>query len=172
MADLGRRIRGLKETLFKSGKLEYALADGTVGQVRLDEFLADERIGRFSTAVEAGFKKSLEAVDGSWLRWLSAPGVHLRVVLAGGSSQLPMMKALAKGSIEINGFKVRREEISPRPQWLEDASEELQAVYPQLAVAIGGSAQYMPETLNAPPVFGGGTAQSRYVAGRMHLGGA
>ncbi len=172
MADLGRRIRGLKEALFKSGKLEYALADGTVGQVRLDEFLSDARIGRFASAVEAGFKKSLEAVDGSWLRWLSAPGVHLRVVLAGGSSQLPMMKALAKGSIEINGFKIRREEISPRPQWVEDASEELQAVYPQLAVAIGGSAEYMPETLLAPPVFAGGTTQTKYVAGRMHVAGA
>lgn len=171
MADLGRRIRGLKEALFKAGKLEYALADGTVGHVSLDEFLADERIGRFGSAVEAGFIKSLQALDESWLRFLSGQGVRLRVVLAGGSSQLPMMKALAKGSIQVNGFEIRREEASPRPQWMDDASEELQAVYPQLAVAIGGSAEHMPETLTAPPTFGGGTTQSRYVTGRMQVTG-
>ena len=172
MADLGRRIRGLKEALFKAGRLEYALADGTVGQVSLDEFLADERVGRFGSAVEAGFIKALQALDESWLRWLSAQGVRLRVVLTGGSSELPMMKALAKGSITVNGFEIQREEVSPRPQWVEDSSEELQAVYPQLAVAIGGSAEHMPQTLTAPPAFGGGTTQSKYVTGRMQVTGA
>lgn len=172
MADLGRRIRGLKETLFKAGKLEYALADGTVGQVSLDEFLADERVRRFSALVEKGFVESLQAIDVSWLRWLSAPGVSLRVVLTGGSSQLPMMKALAKGPIQVNSFEIRREEVSPRPQWMEDSSEELQAVYPQLAVAIGGAAEHLPETLSAPPAFGGGTTRPQYVSGRMQVSGA
>lgn len=172
MADLGRRIRGLKETLFRAGTLEYALADGTVGQVGLKDFLADENVRRFGSLVEKGFVDSLQAVDASWLRWLSSPGVALRVVLTGGSSQLPMMKALAKGPISVNGFEIRREEVIPRPLWMEDASEELQAIYPQLAVAIGGSAEHMPETLTAPPVFAGGVTQSQYVAGRMQLSGA
>ncbi|RJP67024.1 MAG: hypothetical protein C4535_12075 [Comamonadaceae bacterium] len=172
MAALGLQIRSLKETLFKAGKLEYVLADGTVGQVGLEEFLADERVQRFGSLVEKGFVDSLRGVDASWLRWLSAPGVSLRVVLTGGSSQLPMMKAMAKGPIQINGFEIRREEVSPRPQWMEDVSEELQAMYPQLAVAIGGSAENMPEALTAPPVFGGGTTQSQYVAGRMQVTGA
>ena len=59
LADLGRRIRGLKETLFKTGKLEYALADGTVGQVTREEFQADEAMKRFSMAVDTGFRKAL-----------------------------------------------------------------------------------------------------------------
>lgn len=172
MADLGRRIRDLKETLFKAGKLEYALADGTVGHISLDEFLADELVQRFGRSVENGFVDSLQALDESWLQWLSKPEVRLRVVLTGGSSQLPMMKALAKGPIQVKGFEIRREAVNPRPQWMEDASEELQAVYPQLAVAIGGSAERMPETLTAPPAFGGGATQSSYVAGRLHVAGA
>lgn len=172
LADLGRRIRSLKEILFKAGQVEYALADGTVGLVTLDEFLADERMGRFGTSVEAGFIKSLQDLDESWLRWLSSQGVQLQVVLTGGSSQLPMMKALAKGTILVKGFEIRRGGVSPRPDWMEDVSPELQAVYPQLAVAIGGSAERMPETLTAPPAFGGGTTKSQYVAGRMQLTGA
>ena len=172
MADLGRRIRGLKETLFKAGKLEYALADGTVGNISLQDFLADERVQRFGELVEKGFVDSLQALDDSWLQWLSKPDVRLRVVLTGGSSQLPMMKALAEGPIQVKGFEIRREAVNPRPEWMEDATEELQAVYPQLAVAIGGSAEHMPETLTAPPAFAGGTTHSQYVAGRMQLTGA
>lgn len=172
MAALGLQIRSLKEALFKAGKLEYVLADGTVGQVSREDFLADERVRRFGALVEKGFVESLQAVDASWLRWLAAPGVSLQVVLTGGSSQLPMMKALAKGPIQVGDFEIRRQEVSPRPHWMGEASEELQAMYPQLAVAIGGSAEHMPETLTAPPAFAGGATQSQYVAGRMQVTGA
>lgn len=172
LADLTRRIRGLKETLFKTGNLEYALADGTVGQVNLEEFLSDDKVKRFAQAVEAGFKKSLEAVDETWLRWLAMDGVRLNVVLAGGSSPLPMMQALGKGVIDVKGHRILRQAIDPRPQWMQEMSAELESVYPQLAVAIGGAAETMPETLTAPPVFGGGGARRHgYVAGHPAISG-
>lgn len=170
-ADLGRRIRGLKETLFKTGKLEYALADGTVGQITLEEFLADPTVKRFGQLVEEGFKKALEAVDDSWLRWLAMEGVRLHVVLTGGSSTLPMMQALAKGPVEVKGFKILRKGVDPKPDWMDDAAPELAAVYPQLAVAIGGAAEELPETLTAPLNFGGGVGRATYVAGRIQISG-
>jgi molecular chaperone HscA len=171
MADLGRRIRGLKEVLFKTEKLEYALADGTVGNVVLEEFLADETVIRFALAIDAGFKKALGAVDETWLRWLAMDGVRLHVVLTGGSSELPMMKALGMGMIEVGGFRILREPVDPKPGWMDGVSNELSAIYPQLAVAIGGAAEHMPETLTAPPVFGGGGGRASYVAGRLQLSG-
>ncbi len=172
MADLGRRIRGLKEVLFKRERLEYALADGTVGHIALEEFLADETVKRFGLAIDAGFKKALEAVDETWLRWLAMDGVRLHVVLTGGSSTLPMMKALGEGMIEVRGFHIRRKPVDPKPEWMDGVSVELSAVYPQLAVAIGGVAEIMPETLTAPPVFGGAGGRSCYVAGRLQLTGS
>lgn len=172
MADLGRRIRTLKEALFIAGEVDYTLADGTPGRVSLHDFLADEQVQRFEALVEEGFRKSLEALDDSWLRWLSQPGNRLRVVLTGGSSQLPMMRALARGTVVIKeAYRVEREPADARPLWLEGESEELNAVYPQLAVAIGGAAEEMPDTLTAPPVFGGGGSRSEYVAGRMQISG-
>lgn len=171
LADLGRRIRGLKETLFKTGKLEYALADGTVGQVTLEEFLSDEAVKRFSAAVDTGFKKALGALDQTWLQWLARDGVRLNVVLTGGSSALPMMKALGQGVIEVNGFRILRQPIDPKPDWMDGVSDELLAVYGQLAVAIGGAAESMPETLTAPPTFGGAGGRSSYVAGRFQISG-
>lgn len=172
LADLGRRIRGLKEVLFKTGQLEYALADGTVGHVTRDEFLSDETVKRFGLAIDAGFKKSLDAVDETWLRWLAMEGVRLHVVLTGGSSALPMMKALGQGTIDVKGFRILRESVDPKPVWMEAVSDELSTVYPQLAVAIGGAAESMPETLTAPPVFGGAGGRSRYVAGRLQISGS
>lgn len=172
LADLTRRIRGLKETLFKSGQLEYALADGTVGEIRLNDFLADEKVLRFGQAVETGFKKALEAVDETWLRWLTMDGVRLHVVLTGGSSPLPMMQALGKGPINVKGHCILRQAVDPTPEWMEDMPDELLTAYPQLAVAIGGSAETMPETLTAPPVFGGGSRHTTYVAGRLHVAGS
>ncbi|WP_246099415.1 hypothetical protein [Methylibium rhizosphaerae] len=173
LADLNRRIRGLKETLFKTGKLEYALADGTVGEVKLDDFLADDKVMRFAQAVEAGFKKSLDAVDETWLRWLAMDGVRLHVVLTGGSSPLPMMQVLGKGPIDVKGHRILRQAVDPRPQWMNDMPVELEAVYPQLAVAIGGAAETMPETLTAPPTFGGGGSRHHgYVAGNLRISGS
>jgi molecular chaperone HscA len=173
LADLSRRIRGLKETLFKTGKLEYVLADGTVGEVALDEFLADEKVQRFAQAVEVGFKKSLEAVDESWLRWLAMDGVRLNVFLTGGSSALPMMQALAKGPVDVKGYRILRQAVDPRPDWMADMPVELETVYPQLAVAIGGAAETMPETRTAPPVFGGGGPRRHsYVASNLRITGS
>jgi hypothetical protein len=169
--DLARRIRGLKEVLFKTGKLEYALADGTVGHVTVDEFLSDETMKRFGLAIDAGFKKALQAVDDTYLRWLAMDGVRLHVVLTGGSSALPMMKTLGQGMIEVKGFRILRKQVDPRPAWMDDVSDELSTVYPQLAVAIGGAAESLPETLTAPPVFGGGGGHSSYVAGRLQISG-
>ena len=169
--DLGRRIRGLKEVLFKTGKLEYALADGTVGHVTVDEFLADETMKRFGLAINAGFKKALQAVDDSWLHWLAMDGVRLHVVLTGGSSTLPMMKTLSQGMVAVKGFRILREQVDPKPVWMDEVSGELTAVYPQLAVAIGGAAESMPETLTAPPVFAGAGGRSSYVAGRLQISG-
>ncbi|OHC72335.1 MAG: hypothetical protein A3H93_14600 [Rhodocyclales bacterium RIFCSPLOWO2_02_FULL_63_24] len=171
LADLNRRIRGLKEVLFTTEKLEYALADGTVGHVTLDDFLADETVKRFGLAIDAGFKKALEAVDETWLRWLAMEGVRMHVVLTGGSSALPMMKTLGQGMIEVKGFRILREQVDPKPVWMDEVSGELTAVYPQLAVAIGGAAESMPETLTAPPVFAGAGGRSSYVAGRLQISG-
>lgn len=171
LADLTRRIRSLKESLFKSERLEYVLADGTVGEIRLEDFLADEKVVRFGQAVETGFRKALEAIDETWLRWLAMDGVRLHVVLTGGSSPLPMMQSLSQGPIEVKGHRILRQPVDPKPTWMENMPDELLAVYPQLAVAIGGAAETMPETLTAPPVFGGGIRRTSYVAGHLHVAG-
>jgi molecular chaperone HscA len=172
LADLTRRIRSFKEVLFKTGELEYTLSDDTVGRIRLDDFLADEKVTRFHQAVENGFKEALEAVDESWLHWLAMDGVRLHVVLTGGSSTLPMIQTLGKGLIVVkDNYRILRELVDSKPGWMDDMPDELLTVYPQLAVAIGGSAETIPETYDGPPIFAGGMRGPSYVAGNIHVGG-
>ncbi len=170
-ADLRRRIRDLKEQLFKTGSVEYALADGTVGHVEKGEFLDWPMVQQFAKRIEEGFLNSLEAVDNTWLKWLAMDGVELRVVLTGGSSRLPMMQALGSGVIDVKGHRILRRPADPLPDWMEDAPEELRGVYPQLAVAIGGAEKDLPETAFGPDIFGGGS-RTTYVPGKMQVTGS
>ena len=170
IADLTRRIRGMKEALFTSRRLEYVLSDHTRGIIELEDFLADNAVKRFGIAIEESFRKSLEAVDESWLKWLAMDGVRLHVVLTGGSSQLPMMLTLNHGDIRVKGFHIRRVAVDPKPNWIEDTMPTLLPAYLQLAVAIGGAADELPKTIVAPPEFKGGT-RNQYVAGRLQISG-
>lgn len=156
MAELTRRKRSLKELLFKTGQVEYQLPDGTVGKITIEDFLSDPRVENLRKQLEDAFLISLATLDDSWLKWLSTQPVHLNVVLAGGSSTLPMMQSLATGSVTVRGFNIKRVKRESIPEWLENYSEELRIVYPQLAVAIGGVTEELPEARNAPPIFGGG----------------
>ena len=98
-------------------------------------------------------------------------GVRLHVVLTGGSSTLPMMKALDEGMIEFRGFRILRTPVDPRPEWKEVLSPELSAVYPQLAVAIGGVTNAIRETFTAPPVIAGAGDPTVYKASSSQLAG-
>jgi len=82
-----------------------------------------------------------------------------------------MILTLDHGDIEVKGFHIRRVSIDPKPGWIEDNMPDLLPVYPQLAVAIGGSADELPETFSAPPVFLGGGTRTQYVAGRLQISG-
>ena len=170
-ADLRRKIRALKETLFNTGQVKYVLADGTVGEVSKIDFLADPLVKSFAKGIESGFKKALESVDDTWLKWLAMDGVKLHVVLTGGSSKLPMMGTLANGVIEVNGYKLMRLAVDPRPDWMGKAPVDLISVYPQLAVAIGGASEFLPDSYIGPAVFGGGVRKA-YVAGSLQITGS
>ena len=112
-----------------------------------------------STVVSSGRSSTL---DDSELSWLALDGVYLHVVVTGGSSTLPMMQQFGKGVIVVKGHRIMRKARGSSTTWMNDQPVELAAIYPQLSVAIGGVSQELPETLTAPPVFGGGTQRKMY----------
>ena len=100
--------------------------------------------------MQDAFTKSLSKVDDSWLKLLSNNhNMTLKVAVTGGSAPLDMMQALSHGEIDVNGHTIKREPLDVRPDWL-DEHPALDVIYPQLAVAIGGTAEVMPRVDNAP----------------------
>lgn len=148
--DLRRRIRVLKELLFKTGNLEYTLLDSTIGRLTRDEFCGSEQVQKFAERLEQGFREALESVDETYLSYLATDTVRLQVILTGGSSKLPMLASLGTGYVEVKGRRISRILVDATPQWVADEGEEMLSVYPQLAVAIGGAADELPSTDYAP----------------------
>lgn len=169
-ADLSRRIRGLKERLFESGSVQYVLADSTLGRIDLTDFLASRPMREFAERVQVGFRSVLENIDDTWLNYLNQTG--LSVILTGGGAKLPMMQDLARGWVEVRGKRIARKSVDPLPSWIPEQTPDLEPVYPQLAVAIGGAASELPETIDGPQAFGGGGGRSTYAAGSLQLSGS
>ncbi|MFL9906754.1 hypothetical protein [Paraburkholderia sp. RL17-337-BIB-A] len=169
--DLRRRIRVLKELLFKTGKLEYRLSDSTSGIITREEFCSWGPVLKFAERLEQGFREALDAVDDTYLDYLTMDPVRLQVILTGGSSSLPMLAALGRGYVEVRGRKIQRMPVDATPEWISRDAEEMRPVYPQLAVAIGGAAEELPSTDDAPEQWIRATRPS-YVAGRLQITGA
>lgn len=169
-ADLSRRIRGFKERLFADTTVQYALSDGTLGRIELGDFMASRPVREFSERVEQGFRDVLEGLHDTWLSYLTK--TDLTVILTGGGASLPMMRALAEGWVEVRGKRIARKLVDPLPSWILDESPELEPVYPQLAVAIGGAAHELPETVDGPEAFAGGGGRTAYAVGNLQVSGA
>ena len=169
-ADLRRRVRVLKEVLFTTGRLDYVLADSTVGEITLENFLQEPGMQRFSKLLEEGFREALEAVDDSYLAYLAHERVRLQVILTGGSSKLVMMGNLAQGYIEVKGRKIQRELVDATPEWFATKDGAMQVVYPQLAVAIGGASSELPSTDFGPAELNR-ISRPTYVAGSLRITG-
>ncbi|WP_176079429.1 hypothetical protein [Paraburkholderia tropica] len=168
--DLRRRIRVLKELLFVSGELDYVLADSTIGHIKRDDFCNWEQVQKFSERLEQGFRDALASVDVTYLDYLATDPVRLQVILTGGSSKLPMLASLGSGYVEVKGRKIQRTLVDATPEWIAQGGDEMQSIYPQLAVAIGGAAEELPSTDYAPLEW---IRRSRpsYVAGNMQITG-
>lgn len=168
--DLRRRIRVLKEVLFRTGKLEYRLSDSTSGTITQEEFCSWTAVCNFAEHLERGFREALDAVDDTYLNYLAMNPVRLQVILTGGSSSLPMLAALGRGYVEVRGRKIQRITVDATPEWITRDAEEMRPLYPQLAVAIGGAAEELPSTEDAPEQWIRATRPS-VVAGRIQITG-
>lgn len=128
-------IRGLKESLFGDGKVTYTLADSQVGTVMLDEFLADEGVGRFKKQLFDYADEILGKLSEQEIRKFSVTGI--RVVLTGGGAKIPFLRDIGSRETRPRGISIRwrlaeliPEDVKGRP---------IEPDYLQLAVAQGGA---------------------------------
>ena len=147
-------VRSAKETLFETGTITKRLANGEIVRMELEEFLDTEGVSRFTDAVRRAVGELLSQVHESWSVSVE-PGI--RLVLTGGGSKLPMMRALADESWTVAGTVVRCGLASELPQIVaEEFDTDFQQEYPQLAVALGGSMPMLLDERMALKEYPGG----------------
>jgi hypothetical protein len=135
-------IRDYKETLFNENFLFVALSSGVDVEIELEEFLALDAVKGFGQTLRAAMVEILEAVDFSFVEWILAnPLRYLTVALTGGGAALPMVKALAEGSITVRGHKVPLQPALSFPTWLKADYSELEDDFARVAVSLGGARQ-------------------------------
>ena len=133
-------IRDFKETLFNEKFLFVALSNGMDVEIELEEFLSIDAVKGFGQTLRATMAEILETVDFSFVEWiLSNPSRYLTVALTGGGAALPMVQALAMGSILVRGQKVPVQPALPFPTWIQADYAELEDDFARIAVSLGGA---------------------------------
>ena len=150
-------IRNYKERLFKHNSLSYSLPNGITGQVKLGDFMQEKSVRDYTQELKQAFIHVLESIHPSWIKTkirTKNTQSKLPVILTGGGADLPMVKNLSKGAIEVAGYSIELFPSPIVPKWIDDNYDgEIIVRYPQLAVAIGGAKQFVIEKTGIQKVF-------------------
>jgi len=136
VANIRFRIRAWKEDLFRDGQCAFILSNGERGIIEKQEFLHRPAVQRFAELLSDTFKRVFDRAHKSFFHRFD--GDKLTVVCTGGGATLPMVTELSNGSCRSQGYRLRKQQAPLVPEEFSD-DQELSYVYPQLAVAIGGS---------------------------------
>jgi hypothetical protein len=129
--------RELKRELMRDGKCQLRLGWRTIS-VRASDMMEDERFRAYLGALAGTIAKSLQAV---------APRAQARnaeavdVVLAGGGAHLSFITSLvqrAAQSVELP-VRLRIGVLSPLNPLYQGVDGSLAAVFPQIAMSVGGA---------------------------------
>jgi hypothetical protein len=151
--DLDGQIREIKRNLFDQTSVAVELHPAFSGRVNLKRLLSDPKMRQDGAELIRMRNDILASVfEHEQMDVLSAAGgVLVYVLLTGGSCGLPIMRDLAAGEFVLRGMRFRFELVDELPDWIlslpREAAQQLADVYPQCAVAIGGSVPTLPEEL-------------------------
>ncbi|WP_088344140.1 Hsp70 family protein [Rhodomicrobium vannielii] len=138
---LRSRQRANKEALFTDGSVTVDLNDGTCTVTR-EEFLADKRVQEFTQNLRSKFHATLKVAI-ACARHFSPRNVQtpIEIVLTGGGNRLPMVTELSANPPLSWRYVEANRELT---ELLVNAPG-MRAVERQLAVAVGGAVQYIPQ---------------------------
>lgn len=132
-----RNLRLYKERLFADGRIVVNLPTDEAVDVELDDFRNYPPVRDFARALAGMVAKSASVVAGD--------GQTVHLVATGGGSSLPFVREIAEQGVVFEG---RTTMFAPRDAVLPEVRQrnpELISIYPQIAVALGGSLPNLPE---------------------------
>lgn len=148
LADVGARIRGIKETLLKTGLVQELGCDLRVGDLQ-----SHEKAKSIATEIRAELLRLVQANEREIKGMLDRPHHSLRrldVVMAGGGGGIGFLQQAIRERIQVAGKFLEVELATPR----ERAGIKLHgAARGRMAVALGGaSVEYDALVHEQPPV--------------------
>ncbi len=141
--------RSLKEQLFAEGEAVHRTDDDEEIRVALDEFLAEPVVIQFTGELKKKFKACLGAVTKTNVE---SCGNRIHVVLTGGGAGLPMVRSLLEPGHGVHICK----ELKVDEDELRAIDAALPGRFAQLAVAIGGAMEQIPEQRGSYDDLGAG----------------
>ncbi|ASK34558.1 hypothetical protein CEK62_09255 [Alcanivorax sp. N3-2A] len=135
--NLELELRNYKETLFRDGSVPVRLFNDQIVTIDLEQFLKLPQVEKFSQSLKDCRDQILSSIDESFIH--GAPKGVLAIVLTGGGSSLPMVKDLAEGVVNINGYNLNLHQTKEFPEWLREEYPELEDDYQRIAVSLGGA---------------------------------
>ena len=169
-ADLGSKIRAIKEEIVNFGACDVELVPNAGGSLTLNDLTTDSAYLSHAGDLRSQCSSILGGLfSEEYSKKLRTAGVRVpvHVLLTGGSSKLPFVEELADTPMTANGIRFELRRVRSLPSWtnsLPRALAELVArEFSQLAVSIGGAVPALPEEVAPfddpiePPVPGGRT---------------
>jgi molecular chaperone HscA len=153
-AKIHNERRFLKEQLFAVGEAVHRTDEDEEVRITLQEFIGEPQVKRFSEELGRKFQESLSAVNADNVR--ESAGRVVNVVLTGGGANLPMVRSLLEptsGRPPCKEFRVDETDLLA-------IDRELPAVFPQMAVALGGAMEFVPEQRASLDDLGAGARQT------------
>ncbi len=136
-------VRDYKARLCEDGAVEIDVQDAPRFELELPQLeetpLIRTFVGEFRGAVEA-------ALTGSGRRFSVARDDNV-VVFSGGGRSLPFLRKVFSGALQTDGGHANFQQDDARPSWVGRAIPDVTTVFPQIAVATGGCAPFLPTEL-------------------------
>jgi len=171
--DLSAQIRAIKRDLFAKREASIQLRPDVSGMLSLETVLDNSDYKRLGTelknARDGMLKTTFESneaflKDAASKTMRSGRSFPIHVLLTGGSSALPIVRALADGELSFGDARFGFISVNDLPTWINslprEEAELVSGSYQQCAVAIGGSAKDLPIELKdlqspiTPPAAG------------------
>lgn len=139
-----RQRRALKEQLFAEGKVIVLLPTDETVAVELQAFLELPHM--------QDFEKSIRDLVGQSAQVVAGDASRIKLVATGGGSRLPIVTKLAEGGVQIGQRRINFDLVDAMPNTLATTNPALSDVFPQVAVAFGGSLPELPEQRASVPI--------------------
>lgn len=145
--ELTQNIHRYKKELFSKGSVTVSISGLPDVIIQEKEFTKSPIVKNFQKKFREKVTELLNKADGAGGASFTDISSDNYVVFTGGGGGLRFLHDVFNEGFEIDAGRAIFERIDLRPSWLDDASEAVQSVFPQIAVSVGGASPDLPKVL-------------------------